>query len=217
MSFFKFRKASIVFMTTVFMATTALGLSGCANGPGLRTAPPASPSGLAVEDYRIGIDDVVQVSVWGREDLGVTVPVRSDGMITVPLIGDIQAGGMRPEEVSERAQGLLSDYIRDPNVTVIVTELRSHEYLSRVRVTGAVRTPVSLPHRQGMTVLDAVLAAGGINEFAAADRSALHRRVDADRVESYALPLRQILEDGDLSANHVLVPGDVITVPLRNF
>lgn len=212
MSFFKFRIALLV-----VMALTVFVLSGCANAPGLRTVPPASPSSNAVEDYRIGVDDLVQVSVWGRDDLGVTVPVRSDGMITVPLIGDIQAGGMRPEEVSERAQEKLSDYIRDPNVTVIVTELRSHEYLSRVRVTGAVRNPVSLPHRQGMTVLDAVLAAGGLNEFAAANRSALHRRLDEDRVESYALPLRQILEDGDLSANHVLAPGDVITVPLRNF
>lgn len=217
MTFFKFHSAPIVFMTIVSMAMTAFVLTGCANAPGLRSAPPASPSSMAVEDYRIGVDDVVQVSVWGRDDLGVTVPVRSDGMITVPLIGDIEAGGKRPEEVSEQAQELLSAYIREPNVTVIVTELRSHEYLSRVRVTGAVRTPVSLPHRQGMTVLDAILAAGGINDFAAADRSALHRRLDGERVESYALPLRQILEHGDLSANHVLVPGDVITVPLRNF
>ncbi|MCA1779248.1 MAG: polysaccharide export protein [Xanthomonadaceae bacterium] len=212
MTFFKFHQALLFAMTM-----TVCVLSGCASGPDLRRVPPAAASSNAVEDYRIGVDDVVQVSVWGREDLGVTVPVRSDGMITVPLIGDIQAGGMRPEEVSERAQDLLSDYVRDPNVSVIVTELRSHEYLSRVRVTGAVRTPVSLPHRQGMTVLDAVLAAGGINEFAAADRSALHRRIDGERVESYALALRQILEHGDLSANHVLAPGDVITVPLRNF
>lgn len=212
MSFLKLRKALLV-----FTVMTISVLSGCANSPGPRAVPPGSSSNMAVEDYRIGVDDVVQVSVWGREDLGVTVPVRSDGMITVPLIGDIRAGGMRPEEVSERAEVLLADYIRDPNVTVIVTELRSHEYLSRVRVTGAVRNPVSLPHRQGMTVLDAVLAAGGINEFAAADRSVLHRRLDEGRVESYPLRLRQILEHGDLSANHMLVPGDVITVPLRNF
>jgi polysaccharide export outer membrane protein len=172
---------------------------------------------MAIEDYRIGVDDVVQISVWRRDDLGVTVPVRSDGMITVPLIGDLRAGGLRPSEVAEQAEIRLADYIRQPNVTVIVTELRSHEYLSRVRVTGAVRTPVSLPHRQGMTVLDAVLAAGGPNEFAAADRSALHRHLDDGSIRSYGLPLKRILEQGDLSANHVLVPGDVITVPQRNF
>lgn len=212
MSFFKLRNA-LIFL----LGVSILVISGCSTSPGLRTTPPASSTGMGVEDYRIGVDDVVRVSVWGRDDLGVTVPVRSDGMITVPLIGDVQAGGLRPEEVSAQAQEQLSHYIRDPNVTVIVTELRSHEYLSRVRVTGAVRTPVSLSHRQGMTVLDAVLAAGGLNEFAAADRSALHRNLDDGQVGSYALPLRRILEQGDLSANHVLMPGDVITVPLRNF
>lgn len=212
MIFFRIREALPVIATLA-----ALLMTGCASGPGTAPVPPSSLTSMAVEDYRIGVDDIVQVSVWRREDLGVTVPVRSDGKITVPLIGDIQAGGMRPEAVAARARELLADYVRDPHVTVIVTELRSHEYLSRVRVTGAVRTPVSLPHRQGMTVLDAVLAAGGPNEFAAADRSALHRHLEDGVVRSYALPLRRILEEGDLSANHKLAPGDVITVPQRNF
>jgi len=198
-------------------AVILLVLVGCAGTPNNGSAPTFSPASMAVEDYRIGVDDVVQVSVWRREDLGVTVPVRSDGKITVPLIGDIQAGGLRPEAVADQARELLADYIRDPHVTVIVTELRSHEYLSRVRVTGAVRTPVSLPHRQGMTALDAVLAAGGPNEFAAADRSSLHRHLGNGTIERYALPLRRILERGDLTANHMLMPGDVITVPQRNF
>lgn len=212
MILFKLREALLA-----ITALTALLMAGCASTPAGGPVPPSSPSNMAVEDYRIGVDDVVQVSVWRRDDLGVTVPVRSDGKITVPLIGDIQAGGLRPEEVADHARELLADYIRDPHVTVIVTELHSHEYLSRVRVTGAVRTPVSLPHRQGMTVLDAVLAAGGPNEYAAADRSALHRHLDNGEIRSYALPLRRILERGDLSANHVLMPGDVITVPQRNF
>jgi polysaccharide biosynthesis/export protein len=201
----------------VIPAISLLLIAGCTIRGGSSAAPPTSSANMAVEDYRIGVDDVVQVSVWRREDLGVTVPVRSDGMITVPLIGDIQAGGLRPEEVAEKAQQMLSVYIRDPHVTVIVTELRSHEYLSRVRVTGAVRTPVSLPHRQGMTVLDAILAAGGPNEFAAANRSVLHRHLENGEISSYAIPLRRILEQGDLGSNYVLLPGDVITVPQRNF
>lgn len=204
-------------LVRVLLLASALFVVACAGGPRPGPVPPASASTMAVEDYRIGVDDMVQVSVWRRDDLGVTVPVRSDGMITVPLIGDIRAGGLKPAEVAERAKNLLADYIRDPHVTVIVTELRSHEYLSRIRVTGAVRTPVSLPHRQGMTVLDAVLAAGGPNEFAAANRSALHRHLDNGSIESYKLPLGRILEQGDLTANHVLMPGDVITVPQRHF
>lgn len=209
---FKFRETLLGVMTVATFL-----MAGCAGTPDAGPLPPSSPSSMAVEDYRIGVDDVVQISVWRRDDLGVTVPVRSDGKITIPLIGDIQAGGRRPEEVAQTARELLSDYVRDPNVTVIVTELRSHEYLSRVRVTGAVRTPVSLPHRQGMTVLDAVLAAGGPNEFAASNRSALHRHFEGGEIKSYALPLREILETGDLRANHILMPGDVITVPQRNF
>lgn len=193
-----------------------LVLAACASGSS-GSPPPGSQAASTVEDYLIGIDDVVRVSVWRRPDLDVTVPVRSDGMITVPLIGDIRAGGRRPTDVAQQARTALSDFVRDPQVTVIVTELRSHEYLARVRVTGAVRVPVSLPHRQGMTVLDAVLAAGGPNEYAASNRSALHRHDGNGSIHRYALPLGRMLEQGDLSINHVLMPGDVITVPQRNF
>ncbi len=192
-------------------------VSGCASGPDRQSVAPSADSAIAIDDYLIGVDDVIEVSVWRYPELGVTAPVRADGRITIPLIGDIQAGGRRPMDVSRSAQEALSDYVRDPHVTVVVTELRSHEYLSRVRVTGAVRTPVSIPHRQGMTVLDAVLAAGGPTEFAATNRSSLHRHLDNGDVSTYALPLGRLLNDGDLSANHELMPGDVITIPLRNF
>jgi len=192
--------------------------SGCANGPATQSGQPVMASGsMAIDEYLIGVDDIIEVAVWRHDDLGVTVPVRADGKITIPLIGDIQAGGRRPADVAAEATEELSSFVRDPQVTIIVTELRSHEYLSRVRVTGAVRTPVSLPYRQGMTVLDAVLAAGGPNEFAAANRSALHRNLENGERGAYALPLGRMLDQGDLSANHVLMPGDVITVPQRNF
>ena len=109
--------------------------------------------------YRIGVDDRVQIAVWRNPELSVTAPVRPDGKISVPIIGDVEAGGRTPSEVAEIIKKRLSEYVRDPNVAVILTELRSHEFLTRVRVTGAVRTPRSMPHRQGMTVLDAVLEA----------------------------------------------------------
>ena len=143
-------------------------LAACAMAPtGSQQPPKVNPQTQAVSAYRIGVDDDVKVSVWQNPGLDVTVPVRPDGMISVPLVGDIDAGGRTPEEVAGEIQEKLKTYVRDPQVTVIVTQLRSHEYLSRVRVTGAVRQPVSVPYRQGMTVLDAVLAAGGTNEFAA--------------------------------------------------
>jgi polysaccharide export outer membrane protein len=142
------------------------------------------------------------------------VPVRPDGMISVPLVGDVAAGGRTPDDVAKDIQTKLAAYVRDPQVAVILTELRSHEYLSRVRVTGAVRTPVSIPYRPGMTVLDAVLAAGGVTEFAAADRSNLYRK-GTESTQSYKVRLDRILNRGDLSTNFTVAPGDVITVPER--
>ncbi len=190
-------------------------LAACASGGGLAEAPPTPQQG-PVEDYAIGVDDVVQVTVWRNPELGINVPVRPDGKISVPLIGDVMAGGRTPSEVAADIQEKLSTYVRDPQVAVILTDLRSHEYLSRVRVTGAVRQPISIPYRQGMTVLDAVLAAGGVNEFAAPDRSSLYRKTESETA-SYAIRLDKIINRGDLSTNFTVAPGDVITVPERAF
>jgi polysaccharide export outer membrane protein len=194
----------------------ALILGACVTGSGTTNAPPPVQSSLTKDVYRIGVDDIVQVSVWRNPELGITVPVRPDGMISVPLVGDVAAGGHTPSEVSEDIQKKLSSYVRDPQVAVILTDLRSHEYLSRVRVTGAVRQPISIPFRPGMTVLDAVLAAGGVTEFAASDRSDLYRK-NADETHTYPVRLDRILNRGDLSTNYPVSPGDVITVPERTF
>jgi polysaccharide biosynthesis/export protein len=175
--------------------------------------PPADVPTMA-DAYRIGVDDLVQVSVWHQPDLGVTAPVRPDGRISVPLIGDVEAGGHTPAEVAKDIQDKLSAFVREPQVAVILTELRSHEYLSRVRVTGAVRQPISIPYRQGMTLLDAVLAAGGVNEFAAPDRATLYRKV-GDDTRAYPIRLDQILTTGELTTNYKVAPGDVITIPER--
>lgn len=190
-------------------------LAACASGGGALDAPP-EPRQASVDDYAIGVDDIVQVTVWRNPELGITVPVRPDGRISVPLVGDVMAAGLTPSQVAADIQEKLAAFVRDPQVAVILTELRSHEYLSRVRVTGAVRQPISLPYRQGMTVLDAVLAAGGVNEFAAPDRSNLYRR-DGDGTSSYAIRLDRIINRGDLATNFAVAPGDIITVPERAF
>ncbi|MEG3789301.1 XrtA/PEP-CTERM system exopolysaccharide export protein [Lysobacter sp. CCNWLW3] len=188
-------------------------LAGCASSGHLASGAPPAAAPVA-DAYQIGVDDLVQVSVWRNPELGVTAPVRPDGKISVPLVGDIMAGGRTPDAVAKELQGKLAAFVIEPQVTVIITELRSHEYLSRVRVTGAVRTPVSIPYRQGMTVLDAVLAAGGVTEFAAPDRSSLHRK-NGDGAQAYGVQLDNILNAGDLSTNYKVAPGDVITVPER--
>ena len=156
----------------------------CATGPRPGAAPRSIRQAQAVEAYRIGVDDVIQVSVWQNPDLNVTVPVRPDGRISVPLVGDVEAGGRTPEEVSAEIKTKLETFVRNPQVTVILTSCAATNTLSRVRVTGAVRKPVSIPYRQGMTVLDAVLAAGGTNEFAAADSTELYRK-EGDATRAY--------------------------------
>ena len=189
-------------------------IAGCASSGG---APPqGGNTPVAVDAYRIGVDDVLQVSVWKNPDLSVKVPVRPDGMISMPLAGDIQAGGRTPEEVAEEIETVLGEYLREPKVAVIVSDLRSHEYLSRIRVTGSVAQPSSLTYRQGMTVLDAVLASGGCTEFASENKTKLYRRT-AESTQVFAVKLGDILNKGDLRSNYTLRPGDVITVPERNF
>ncbi len=196
----------------VFLFTLLTCVSAAAAEP-----VPVKPVPQAVATYQIGVDDMVQVAVWHNPDLTVTVPVRPDGDISVPLIGDVRAGGRTPEEVAADVKQKLATYLRDPQVAVIITELRSHEYLSRVRVTGAVHQPISIPYRQGMTVLDAVLAAGGTTEFANGDRTSLYRREQGGVVTPYDVKLDRIMKKGELSSNIAVQPGDIITVPERAF
>lgn len=202
---------------SILLLMGILVLFGCAGvDQNLVNAHGKQARGLIEETYRIGADDRLQVSVWRNPELSVQVPVRPDGKISVPLIGDVQAGGLTPEQVAKSIRDRLTAYVRDPSVTVIVTDLRSHEFLSRVRITGAVRTPRSIPYRQGMTVLDAVLEAGGVNDFAAPNRTKLYRR-DKDKTQVFDIDLGDILEKGKLTTNALLAPGDVVIIPERIF
>jgi len=197
-------RASLVILAVVFA-------NACTSN---NTAPPPSDNTVSFSDeYRIGVGDTLHVNVWRHEDLSLTVPVRPDGKISVPLAGDIAAGNKTPEEVGTAVTASLGEYVRDPVVTVIVTQMGSDQFRSRVRVTGAVNRPTSSPYRQGMTVLDAVLEAGGISEFANPGRAALYRG-NGERIK---IDLRGILNKGDMSTNYSLSPGDVITVPERAF
>ncbi|MCR9259040.1 MAG: polysaccharide biosynthesis/export family protein [Pseudomonadaceae bacterium] len=196
----------------VTMLVSLVMLSACT----ATTAPPpaaaAAPVGFA-DEYRIGVGDSLAINVWRNEDLSIEVPVRPDGKISVPLAGDIIVGAKTPEEVSADITEKLAKFIRDPYVTVIVTTMGSDEYRSRVRVTGAVEDPLSIPYRQGMTVLDVVLEAGGLTEFANPTKSTLFRK-NGERID---VDLRGIMNRGDMSTNFPLMPGDVVTVPERAF
>lgn len=199
----------------LILAVVIVAMSGCANQEGLTMDSPPEGKGI-IEKYMVGVDDTLSVSVWRNQELSVSAIVRPDGMITVPVIGDVLAAGRTPEEVAADIRERLSKYIRDPQVAVSVTGLVSNAYLTRIRVTGAVTQAVSTAHRPGMTVLDAVLEAGGLTEFAAPDKSRLYRKADGE-VKVYPIYLKQILQKGDLSTNYKLVPGDIISIPERTF
>lgn len=199
------------------LAALAL-VTGCA-GPGA-SSPDKIQQALAVDtvnsvdDYVLGATDVVLVSVWRNQDLSMSVPVRPDGKISVPLAGDVQASGKTPEQLSADIESLLSAFIREPQVSIVVTSMGSHEFTDRVRVTGAVQQPTSVPHRAGMTVLDMVLTSGGLSPFADANDSMLYRMLGEEVV---AIPIRldEILTEGDIRTNYRLRPGDILTVPER--
>jgi polysaccharide export outer membrane protein len=202
----------------VLLSGIIMAMLGCSSTPDLteENGKDAKFASYVEGDYRIGVDDRLQITVWRNPELAVTVPVRPDGKISVPLIGDVQAGGNTPTQVAAIIKDKLSAFIREPNVAVILTELRSHEFLSRVRITGAVRTPRTMPYRQGMTVLDAVLEAGGVNDFASPNRTKLYRK-SKDKTEIIDIDLGDILTKGKLSTNLELRPGDVVTIPERIF
>lgn len=166
--------------------------------------------------YIIGVDDVLNISVWRNQDLSVTVPVRPDGKISTPLVDDIRAAGLTPEALAAGIVVKLGEYIRDPHVTVIVTSVNSNVYKTRVRITGAVRNPTSIVFREGMTVLDVILDSGGLNEFASPNKAKLYRNTRSE-IKVFNIRLKDILNKGILETNYALKPGDIITVPERLF
>ena len=194
------------------------GISGCASTSS--NLPPqgdadAGPSVL-VESYQMAVGDNVKIMVWKNSELSISEPIRPDGKIAVPLVGDIDAVGKTPEELAADIKAALGNYIVNPNVTIILTGLQGHEFLSRIRVTGSVGNNTSMAYQQGMTVLDAVLEAGSVDLYADSNNTKLHRRTESGMV-TYDIRLRDILEDGDMTTNVLLLPGDVITVPERLF
>lgn len=207
------------FGVVIFTSIVIFTLSACSSNlpsDARYEERPSESSVLLVDEYRIGVDDVVEVNVWKNPDLSVTVPVRPDGKISVPLAGEIVAGGKTPLAVADDITAKLAEFVKDPRVAVILTEINSSNFLSRVRVVGAVRTPRSIPFRQGMSVIDLVLEAGGLNEFASGNGAKLIRKTGG-KVDTYDIRLADIMENGNLKTNILVEPGDVLSIPERIF
>jgi polysaccharide export outer membrane protein len=184
----------------------------CATGPA--TAQP-TPSTTEVSKYVIGPGDQLQISVWHNPELSTAVPVRPDGRISTPLVTDVVAAGRTPEELGHDIETRLKKYVSDPIVTVIVSSFVG-PYSQQVRIVGEASQPKALPYLAHMTVLDAMIASGGLTPFASGNRAKLIRKVNGKDV-STTLRLSDLLKDGDLSANAELQPGDTIIIPQSFF
>lgn len=201
-------------------ALASLALTGCAgagNGPQL---PPASFVALQEgpgEEYVIGPLDELTIFVWRNPELGAAVQVRPDGRITTPLITDMPAVGKTPSMLAEDIKLQLSQYIQEPIVSVIVNKFAG-TFSQQVRIVGATEKPASIPYRANMTLLDAMIAVGGLSEYAAGNRARLIRfDKQAGKQTEYAIKLADLLRKGDSKANVLLMPGDVIIIPESSF
>lgn len=189
-----------------------LGLGGCAT-----TYPPASGEFAKPQarDYLIGPGDNVNVMVWRNPELSQTVPVRPDGKITTPLVEDLPASGKTPTELAREIEKRMAKYIQSPVVTVIVTGFVG-PYSEQIRVIGEAAKPQALPYRENMTLLDVMIAVGGITDFAAGDKASILRTM-GDKKEQFGVRLRQLLRRGDVSANVPMRAGDVLVIPQSFF
>jgi polysaccharide export outer membrane protein len=181
-------------------------------------APSASPAPEVAapvsDNYLIGPGDTLHVYVFQNEPLSVTVPVRPDGKISTPLVEDMVAVGKTPSQLARDIEKSLAEYVKSPKVNIVVTIALS--VYSQVRVIGQVLKPQSLPYRDGMTVLDAVLAVGGLGQFAAGNRAHLVRNENGKQTE-IKVKLDSLVNSGDMKQNLALKPGDVLVVPESRF
>lgn len=177
-------------------------------------APVPAPTAEVPPDYRIGPGDTLKVYVFQNEDLSTTVPVRPDGKISTPLVEDMVAVGKSPSQLARDIEKSLAVYVKSPKVNVVVMVAAS--VFSQVKVIGQVKTPQALPYRDGMNVLDAVLAVGGLGQFAAGNRAHIVRTENGKQIE-IKVKLEALLNSGDMKQNLPLKPGDVLVVPETRF
>lgn len=211
------RRLTLLLAGCTLASVTLAGCMGSASGPEL---PPASFVAMQEgpgEEYVIGPLDELTIFVWRNPELGAKVQVRPDGRITTPLITDMPAVGKTPSMLAEDIRLQLSQYIEDPLVSVIVNSFAG-TFSQQIRIVGATEKPASIPYRANMTVLDAMIAVGGLSEYAAGNRARLIRfDKTAGKQKEFALRLGDLLKKGDSKANVMLSPGDVIIIPESMF
>jgi polysaccharide export outer membrane protein len=198
----------MISLRSLLAAIAAVALVGCSGTPDY---PPA-PQSAATPDFRylIGSLDTVNIIVWRNPELSLSVPVRPDGRITTPLVEDLEALGKDPTTLARDIEKALAKYIRDPVVTVIVTSFVGPAS-EQVRVIGEATKPQILAYRQNMTVLDVMIAVGGLTDFADGNKATIFRPAEGGK--QYSVRLRDLVRRGDINANVDMKPGDILIIP----
>lgn len=185
---------------------------GCA---GSRAFPPAPVVASAPDySYIVGAGDSINIIVWRNPELSMSVPVRPDGKISTPLIDELMAQGKNSIEIAREVEKQLAKYVRDPVVTVIVTNFVG-PYSEQIRVVGEAAKPQFLPYKQKMTLLDVMIAVGGLTDFAAGNDATILRMADGNK--QYSVRLKDLIKRGDVSANVDMRPGDILIIPQSFF
>ncbi len=196
------------FLACVAFSLGTAWLVGCASNSAYSPAPKTVPT--VEHRYKVGPLDVLAITVWRNPELSTTVTVRPDGRISMPLIDDVMAAGKHPSEVARELEKGLSKLLRDPSVTVIVSGFQG-TYGDQIRIVGEAARPQAVPFRQEMSLLDVMIQAGGLTDYADGNAAVLVR--GSEKGKQYSLRLKDLLKRGDISANVPVLPGDIIIVP----
>lgn len=197
--------------STLFRAALTAALAVAVAGCGFNRYPPA-PAVATTPDhlYKIGALDTLNIVVWRNPDLSSTVTVRPDGRISLPLVENVEAAGRQPADLSRDIEKALAKFIREPVVTVIVSNFQGVS-TEQIRIVGEATRPQAVAFRQNMTVLDVMIQAGGLTDFADGNGAVLVR--GSEQGKQYSLRLKDLIKRGDISANVEIKPGDIIIVP----
>jgi polysaccharide export outer membrane protein len=203
-------KEGIRALTSVLGAILVVLVAGaCSSKPEVPAALAETPE--TPPFYQVGAGDSLTIFVWRNAELTTTVTVRPDGRISVPLIEDLYVEGKNPSDLAREIEAELAVYIQDPLVTVIVGGFVG-TFPQQVRIVGEASEPRAIPYRANMTLLDVIIQTGGLTEFADGNNTTLVRTEGGEQKE-YRVRLDDLLEDGDISANVALLPGDILIVP----
>ena len=202
------RRGATIIAVLIILTLLAMGCSGSNVRP--------APATTTLDEgpyYQIGPGDVLEVFVWGSQELSRTVKVRPDGRISFPLVGDIKAAARTPGDLADDLDRQLTPFIFEPHVAIMVVEF-SGTFAQQIRVIGEAQKPLAIPYRENMTLLDVMIEVGGLTEFASGNRAVIERTVAGKR-EEYRVRLDDLIRDGDIGANVQMAPGDILIIPQR--